>query len=204
MSGAYIELNKGFDIEQITTLETEQVPAALFSIVQMLVESMNQQIPSNTDAFIGEAPFEGISGKALNSLQQAAYGQLGENTMAFNDSLLRLARRQLAMVQQFARKPSSPHLWREGVDVPSMFPRDARYVAHQPKVRDASMFPDTVQGNWQMVQTVLQAGYVISPEKLIEIFNMNDVFRPEDLIPPQPQEQGEGQQGGSQPTQPPM
>ena len=200
MSGAYVELNPNFDVSQLKELPTEQIPGALFSIVQLLVDNMSQQIPSNTDAFVGEAPFEGISGKAINSLQQAAYTQLAENITAYNQFRLRQARRKIALIQQFARKPSSPHLWREGVDLPSALPRDARMVAHELKMRDASMFPDTVQGKMQMVQLVLQSGYIISPEKLIEIFGINDVFTTKDLIPPQPQIQPGQGEGGIKPT----
>ena len=199
-SGAYIELNDTYTVDQLKELPTEQVPAALFNIVALLVDNMNQQIPSNTPSFVGEAPFEGISGKAINSLQQAAYSQLGENLMAFNQFRLRRARRKISLIQQFAQKPASPHQWREGIDSPRALSYGARYVTCQPKIRDASMFPDTVQGKLQMLQLILGNGYLISPEKLIEIFGLSDTYTPEDLVPPQPQEQGEQTQS-SGPTQ---
>ena len=171
-SGAVIELLEGAEITDVTELGTVDVPAALFNIVQFIGEIINGQVPSNNDVFVGEAPFEGASGKLVANLQQAAYSQLGENLIGFNTFRIRRARQKISLIQQFARRPLVPHAWRAGVDLPDSFPEDARYIGCHPKIRDASMFPDTPAGKWQMLQLILSAGYVISPEKLIEIFGI--------------------------------
>lgn len=195
-SGAVIELLEGGNPkEDIAELQNVDIPAALFNIVQFVGEMINTQVPSNNDAFVGDAPFEGISGKAIANLQQAAYSQLGENLIGFNNFRVRRAVQKIALIQQFARRPVKPHEWRGGVDLPDSFPEDARFVGCHAKIRDASMFPDTPAGKWQMLQMILAAGYVIAPDKLIDIFGINDMFTPGDLIPPAPKEMQEGERG---------
>ena len=198
-SGLVVEVNEDHTIDEIKDLPTEQIPAALFNIVSMLVEAMNQQVPSNTPSFVGESPFSGASGKAINQLQSAAFTQLGENMQSFNQFRLRRARQKISMIQQFARRPLTPHAWREGVDLPMTLSEDARYVGCHPKIRDATMFPDTITGKIQMLSLMLQSGYIISPEKFIEILGLYDTFSAEDIVPPQPQIAGDAQ-GGPNPA----
>ena len=198
-SGLVIEVNEDHTIDEIKEMPTEQIPAALFSIVSMLVEAMNQQVPSNTPSFVGEAPFQGASGKAINQLQSAAFTQLGENLQSFDQFRLRRARQKIALIQQFANRPLAPHAWREGVDLPTTIHPDARYTPCHPRIRDASMFADTIAGKLQMLQMMMQSGYVIAPDKLIELFNLYDTFAPDDIIPPQPQLAGDAQ-GGANPV----
>ena len=202
-SGAVIELLEGGDPQtDIQELSAIDIPAALFSIVQFVGTIIDGQVPSNSDAFVGDVPFEGISGKAIANLQQAAYSQLGENLIGFNNFRVRRARQKISLIQQFARRPIAPHLWRGGVDLPDSFPEDARYIGCHAKIRDASMFPDTPAGKWQMLQLILSAGYVIAPDKLIDIFGINDMFTPQDLLAPQPAMQKEkGESGRSSDNQ---
>ena len=195
-SGLVIEVEDGADIDDIKELPTEQVPTALFNVVALMTEAMNRQVPSNSPTFVGQAPYEGASGRAINQLQSAAFLQLEDWIVSVKSFLLRRAGRKIALIQQLARRPSAPHQWREGVDLPHLLTHDHRRVRCFPKIKDDSVFPNTPAGKWEMLQLLMSQGYVINPEKLIQLFGINDIFSPEDLVPPQPPIRGESTNGG--------
>ena len=182
-SGDIIEIEEGKSIaNDIMHLPPDQIPAALFQIVQFVNDIIDVQVPSNTPSFVGEAPFAGASGEAISSLQQAAVSQLGENLSALNEFRLRRAMIKVSHIQQFASRPAQPHKWRGGVDLPETFPEDSRYIGCHARMRDETMFPNTPEGKLQIMSILNQAGFQLAPDKIIDLFNLEKEISPEDLI----------------------
>ena len=186
--GIVIELEEGKDMTDIQHLPPEDIPVALFNFVQMLGQIMDEMMPSLSPVFTGDAPFSGASGRAVSSLQQAAFNQLSDNVASMNDFRMRRARMKVTMIQQFAERPLAPHLWRGGLDLPDRFPADARKIGYQLVMPDATSIPNTLAGKIQVVQFLQASGYQLSPERFVEFLGLDKGFglQVEDLLIPAP------------------
>lgn len=192
--GLNIEFPDGFTLQDLMHLPPEAIPPVFFQIVQLLSQSMDEEIPSLSDVFTGEAPFQGASGRAVNALQYAAFSQLSTNIRAMNDFRVRRARMKVTMLQQFARRLLRPHAWRGGLDLPASFPEDARYVGYQVSLPDTSALPNTPAGRLQVVQMLANMGMVMSPERMLEFIGLDKGFglKAEDFVPMQMGPEGAG------------
>ena len=174
--GMIIELLDQKKLEDIQYLAPEEVPASLFNMISLVNDRINEQVPSNTPAFVGESPHSQASGKLAETLQEAAYSQLSDNVMGMTEFRRRRARIKVSLIQQNAERPVEPHLWRYGIDVPDNFPEDARFVGCHPSVRDMTMFPNTPQGKMQAIQALAMVGVQLNPEKYIELLQLDQEF----------------------------
>ena len=193
--GLNIEVEEGFTLEDIQHLPPDAIPPVLFQIVEVLMQSMDEEIPSLADVFTGEAPYSGASGRAVNALQYASFSQLASNIRAMNRFRLRRGRMKVSFIQQYARRPSKAHLWRGGVDLPQQFPEDARHVGYQLVLPDVSSLPNTPAGRMQIVQMLASMGMMMSPEKMLEFIGLDKGFglQAADFMPMQ---MGPGGMGG--------
>ncbi len=190
--GIVVELNEGKDMNDFQHLPPEELPSALVQFVLQISNTTNEMVPSLTPVFTGEAPFAGASGRAVNSLQTAAFNQISGNVAAMNEFRLRRARIKVTMIQQFARKPLKPHLWRGGLDLPEVFPDDARKIGYQLMMPDGTSIPNTLAGRLQVVQFLQASGLNLTPEKLLEFIGLDRGFglRAGDLVVSGPSQGG--------------
>ena len=183
--GLNIELEEGATLDDIEHLPPDEVPAALFSFTEYVVSIMEDMAPSLNPVFTGQQPEHQSSGRAINSLQFAAYSQISSNIRQQNDFRLRRERMKVTLLQQFAKKPLRPHKWRGGLDLPERFPEDARWIGYQLAMPDTTGMPNTPAGRLQVVQMMASQGYVLTPEKLIEFLGLDRGYgiKAEDFMP---------------------
>ena len=72
----------GRDFQQMPAMD---VPTIFSEMVNYISQVMQEQMPSLSEVFTGESPGSGSSGRAINSLQWAAFTQLSDNLRAFNE-----------------------------------------------------------------------------------------------------------------------
>ena len=204
--GLVIELLDNKTLEDIEHLSPEEIPASLFNMIALVNDRMNEQVPSNTPAFVGEAPTADASGKLAQTLQEAAYSQLSDNVAGMTQCRLRRARIKIAVIQQNAERPVEPYKWRYGIDIPDQFPEDARFVGCHPSVRDMTMFPNTPQGRLQAVQMLAMVGVQLNPEKYIELLQLDQELgiRKSDIMMQPMMDEAQMQAAGGQSPQPKM
>ena len=184
--GIIVELNEGKNMDDLQHLPPEELPAALVQFVLQVSQTADGMAPSLNPVFTGDAPFSGASGRAVNNLQAASFNQLSGNVAAMNEFRLRRARIKVTMIQQFARKPLKPHLWRGGLDLPEVFPDDARKIGYQLVMPDSTSIPNTIAGKLQVVQFLQSSGYSLAPDRLLEFIGLDRGFglKAEDLLVP--------------------
>lgn len=168
--GKVIELNENFNPEDFKHLPPEDVPIVLFQFIEYISKIMVDMMPSLSEVFSGEAPYSGASGRAVASLQFANFNQLSDNIREMNEYRLRKKRIRLALVQQYARKPQKPHLWRGGLDMQVPFPEDARHIGFRTKMPDLSSLPNTPAGRLQVLNTMAQLGWI--PKNPLELLGV--------------------------------
>ena len=156
--GAILRMNEGFDIGDLQHLPPEIVPPVLIEFIQFISGIMTDMMPSLSEIFSGEAPYSGASGRAVASLQFANFNQLAGNIREMNEFRLRRQRVKIALLQQFARRPLKPHLWRGGLDMQSPFPEEARHVGYRLSMPDLTALPNTPAGKLQMLQVLASMG----------------------------------------------
>ena len=93
-----------------------------------------------------------------------------------NEFRLRRAKMKSTMLQQYARRPARPHLWRGGIDLPQAFPEDARHIGYNVTMPDTSNLPNTPAGRLQLVQLLASLGMIMAPEKMIEFVGLDKGF----------------------------
>ena len=174
--GLNIEFPDGYSLSDLMHLPPENLPPDLYHIIERVSGTLDADIPSLSDVFTGEAPFQGASGRAVNALQYAAFSQLAGNIRRMNEFRLRCARIKITMIQQFARQPVRPHLWRGGVDLPERFPRDARHIGYQLNLPESSGLPNTPAGRLQLVQMLQGMGMAMTPERMVEFIGLDKGF----------------------------
>lgn len=182
--GLNIELEEGIKLNQIEFLPPDQIPPILIDFVKYITEIMTNMVPSLSPVFTGEAPFSGASGRAVSALQFAAFSQASTNIKSANEFRKRRARMKAVMIQQFAKKPLAPHMWRGGLDLPDRFPEDARHIGFNIHTADATSLPNTPVGRLQIAQFLAAQGLQMTPQKLLEFVGLDQGFgiRAEDFI----------------------
>ena len=169
LDGQIIELQAGKDIGvDFQKLEPDAMPPVFGEMVQYITQVMQEQMPSLSEVFTGESPSSGSSGRAINSLQWAAFTQLSENLKAMNEFRRRRVIQRLTGIQQTARAPLAPHVWRGGLDLPAHFPEDARYVGFNVVANDASAMPHSPAAKLQILQTFASLGYMMELEEALK------------------------------------
>lgn len=190
--GAVIELNEGKRLDQARHLPPEQIPPEIMGFVEFISGILTDMMPSNSPVFAGEAPFSNISGRAINSLQFANFNQLSDNIREMNEYRLRRKRIRLSLVQQFARKPLRPHLWRGGLDMKTPFPDDARHIGYKLSMPDLTQLPNTPAGRMEVLNQMAAMGYYAkNPLELLGVtrgygWTMDDFIQ----VPVMPQQPG--------------
>ena len=167
--GKVIKINENFQMTDFEHLPPEEVPLAIPQFIQHITEIMTEMMPSLSQVFAGDAP-NNSSGRAIASLQFANFNQLSDNIREMNEFRLRRKRIRLALVQQFARKPQEPHLWRGGLDMQIPFPEDARHIGYRTKMPDLSSLPNTPAGRLQVLNTMAAMGWM--PKNPLELLGI--------------------------------
>lgn len=175
LQGKGVNIEVDFDKTQGNTLDEVIKPFAppvigqvLYDLFEYSLQSIRDMMPSLNPVFTGESPHAGASGRAVNTLQWAAFNQISANIRAMNEFRMERKRIQIAHVQQFARRPLSPHLWRRGIDFPDIFRDEARRVGYHLKMPDETSLPNTPIGKLQVVQILAGLGLAMPVDKLIE------------------------------------
>lgn len=170
LQGAILRMNEGFDIGDLQHLPPEIVPPVLIEFIQFISGIMTDMMPSLSSVFAGEAPFAGASGRAVESLRFANFNQLSDNIREMNEFRLRRMRIKVAVLQQFARRPLRPHLWRGGLDMQDPFPEEARHVGYRLSMPDLTALPNTPAGKLQMLQVLGSLG--LQPKDPLDILGL--------------------------------
>lgn len=170
LHGAIMRLNEGFDLNDIMHLPPETIPPALAEFITFISGIMTDMMPSLSEVFSGEAPYSGASGRAVASLQFANFNQLSDNIREMNEFRLRRQRIKIALLQQYARRPLKPHLWRGGLDMQDPFPEDARHIGYKLSMPDLTSLPNTPAGKLQMLQMLAQLGF--QPKNPLELLGI--------------------------------
>ena len=89
LQGAILRMNEGFEIGDLQHLPPEIVPPVLIEFIQFISGIMTDMMPSLSQIFAGEAPYSGLSGRAVASLQFANFSQLSDNIKEMNEFRLR-------------------------------------------------------------------------------------------------------------------
>ena len=170
LHGAIMRLNEGHRLSEIEHLRPEQIPPEIMQAVTLFSSIMTDMMPSNSPVFSGEAPFGGASGRAIASLQFANFNQLSDNIREMNEFRLRRKRIKLALLQQFARRPVQPHLWRGGLDMHVPFPDEARHIGYRMTTPDLTQLPNTPAGRMEVLAQMIQMGYI--PRNPLELLGI--------------------------------
>ena len=169
LDGQIIELMEGKAIDvDFKKLPVDQIPPVFAEMVQYIQQVMEQAMPSLSQVFTGESPGAGSSGRAINSLQWAAFTQLSANLKAMNEFRRRRVQQRLTGIQQTAKKPLSSHIWRGALDIPDYFPEEARYVGFDVVSPDSSAMPHSPAAKLQIAQTLAAMGYIMPLEELLK------------------------------------
>jgi len=160
LHGSIIRINEGFQMSDLEHLPPEVVPPVLIEFINFITSIMTDMMPSLAQVFSGEAPYQGASGRAVASLQFANFNQLSDNIREMNEFRMRRKRIKIGIIQQFARRPSEPHLWRGGLDMQDPFPDEARHVGFKLTMPDLTSLPNTPAGKLQVLNQMAAMGYV--------------------------------------------
>lgn len=192
--GAIIRINEDFNLDDLQHIPPEQIPVVLIQFIEFISGIMTEIMPSLSEVFSGEAPYSGASGRAVASLQFANFNQLSDNIREMNEFRLRRKRIKIAILQQFARRPSEPHLWRGGLDMHNPFPEEARHIGYTLKTPDMTALPNTPAGRIQVLQQMIAMGYI--PKNPLELLGITKGYgwSMEDFVQaPQPTAEPQGQ-----------
>lgn len=202
IDGQIIELQSNKKIgEDFQKMPVDQIPPVFAEMVQYVAQVMEEQMPSLSGVFTGEEPGGGnASGRAINSRQWAAFTQLSGNVGALNECRKHRMRQTLTLIQQTAKKPLSPHIWRGGLDLPDYFPAEARYVGFKLTANDASSMPHSPAAKLQIAQSLAAMGYQMTLEELLKFtgFDRGYGLTPEQFTDLTQMPMGMGMQGGPQ------
>ena len=159
----------GADLRSVVMpFPSEAPPQFLFELFQYTLNSIDEMMPSLSPVFTGDSPHEGASGRAINNLQWASFNQISANVREMNEHRLAIMRILITHIQQFAKKPVSPHLRRRGVDFPNQFPETARHIGYNLKMEDAASLPTTPSGKLELATVLASLGAVLPIDKLIK------------------------------------
>ncbi len=175
IQGMGVNIEVDFDKAGVQSIDEAIKPFAppvisqvLYNLFEHSLRSIADMMPSLNPVFTGESPHSGASGRAINTLQWAAFNQISNNIRAMNEMRMVRKRIQISHTQQFARRPMAPHLWRRGIDFPDIFRDEARHVGFHLKMPDETSLPNTPVGKLQVVQILAGLGLMMPVDKLIE------------------------------------
>lgn len=169
-----IELQEGYNIkEAFQKLPLDQFPQIFGDLVVDARNSMQEMMPSLTPVFTGEEPSGNSSGKAIQSKQWAAHSQIEDNLSRGNVMMRHRAIQRLTGIQQTAKKPLLPHVFRGQLDLPDYFPEDARHVGFNVTYADTAAMPSSPQGRMELVQWLASLGYMLSPEDVLKLTKLD-------------------------------
>ena len=160
MHGAIIRLNEGKTIDSVQPVPPESVPPEIMQFAAFITGIMTEQMPSLSDTFAGEQPTGNPSGKAIQSLQYANFSQLSDNIGEMNQFRMRRQRTKYALIQQFARRPIEPYLWRGGLDMQDPFPKEARHIGYKLTMPDLTSLPNTTAGRIEVLERMSAMGFI--------------------------------------------
>ena len=168
LDGQIVELQAGKDIGvDFQKIPPDQIPPVFAEMTQYIAQVMEGMMPSLSDVFVGGADGANESGRAINSKQWAAHSQLSDNLTRMDGFRRRSVIQQLVGIQQTAKKPLSPHIWRGSLDLPDYFPEEARYLGFDVVSADAGSMPHSPLAKLQVAQTLASMGYIMSVEDLL-------------------------------------
>ena len=176
--GANIKLNKNKKLgEDFQFIPPGEAPVSLYQATMAVRDMLDQNSPSLSPVYSGEQPSgSGGSGRQVIALQQATFNQLLAQFQAWNHCRLRRTGIRVHLIQQFGRRPKSPHKWRRGIDLPDSMPEDARFVGFNVSVPDSTGIPNTVLGRLQILQILNGLGYALSPQRTIDFLKLDTAF----------------------------
>ena len=161
-----------FNIADVLHLPPEQVPPALFSFVEYIVNIM-ERISGVTEVFTGSEPSGDLSGRAIAALQTAAATHVSSSIRRLNEFRRRLTRMKVSLIQQLAQRPVDRNLWRGGIDLAGEFPEEARHIGFTVEIPDASSLPQTPAAKLQIAQFLAASGAPLSLQKLLELIGID-------------------------------
>ena len=157
--GANIRINENFTLNDVREWDPQTVPPQIMEFVLFMSQTMQDLMPSLSPVFAGDAP-SGSSGRAISHLQFANFSQLSDNIREMNEFRKRTKRIRLSLIQQFAKEPMHPNLWRGGLDLKGPFPEDARHIGYRLSTPDLTQLPNTPQGKLAYLNHLTQLGYI--------------------------------------------
>ena len=187
--GNIIRMNDvtGSITDNLQHLPPEQIPSVFSEFITFISGIMTNMMPSLSEVFAGDAPYSGASGRAVASLQFANFNQLSDNIREMNEFRVRRQHIKYTILQQFARKPLRPHLWRGGLDLHDPFPEEARHIGFKLSTPDLTSLPNTPAGKLQILQTLMAMG--IQPKDPLNLLGISKAYgwSQDDftIIPPQ-------------------
>ena len=176
--GANIKLNENKEIgRDFQTMPPPTVSPAFIQSVATARDILQNKVPSLQPVFIGEGHGANQSGRAILAQQHNSINQVTHQILALNEFMRYRTYIRLNLIQQFAKRPNSPNMWRLGLDLPDMLPEDARFIGYNVLIPDASLgLPDTLLGRIQVLQILNSVGYALTPERTNEFLKLDTTF----------------------------
>ena len=180
--GGLLELNQGKRLDQVRELPNPEAPVSLGNAVAAVQEILTQFAPSLSPVFVGESPGANTSGRALSTLQSAAFSQLSDNMRALSEERKRTARIRMNLIQQYCGYGN--HNPRLGSGIGGLLDNSTRHVGFDVMLPDPSGLPQTVAGKIQVLSMLNGMGYQLSPEVVVEMIGLDTGYglTPERLI----------------------
>ena len=169
--GGLLELNQGKRLDQVRELPNPEAPVSLGNAVAAVQEILTQFAPSLSPIFVGESPGANTSGRALSTLQSAAFNQLSDNMRAFSEERKRTARIRMNLIQQYCGY--GDHNPRLGSGIGGRLDNSTRHVGFDVTLPDPSGLPQTVAGKIQVLSMLNGMGYQLSPEVVVEMIGLD-------------------------------
>ena len=172
-NGAFLELPDGMSMDDVREIQATEPPNSLANLIQIFGKMVDEDAVSLNPVYTGEAPFGGASGRAISSLQSAAFNQITNNIRRFNATRVRMLRIRLNLIQQFANNFMNPSKWRIGLDLPSTLSMEARNIGFHLSVPNVDSLQATPAGKIQILSLLAEFGIFVTPEKLIDMLGLD-------------------------------
>lgn len=173
--GLVLEIDKSIsDIrEAFQHIPPHEISPIFEKLIQYFSGVLESEMPSLTPVFTGASPTGNASGKLANSLQWASRSQLSPHVIRMNAFRKIRTRQTATLVQQEAKAPLSPHLWRGNLNLPESFPEEARSVGFYLVANDASGLPRSPAGILEFLMGLASMGMIIKPGALLDVTGLD-------------------------------
>ena len=173
--------------EDFQFLPPNEMPISVWQTMQTISMLMEEAAPSLQAPFVGQSGAN-QSGRAISFNQQANFGQFAVQFQGMNEFRMRRTGIRLNCLQQYARRPQAPHMWRRGLDLPEEMPEDARHIGYNLSIPDSTGIPNTILGRLQVLQILNSMGYALSRKRTIDFLKLDTAYgiSEEDLLQPAP------------------